>query len=280
MYTSEQLKKLQDFQKAAVEMIKAYRQPKKLLSKGNTNAKTTKNALNTFILYLLPWKYNVKGVNLCARASVGCSLGCLVFAGRGVFDNVKKARLFKTHFYLTARASFLGLLAKEIKTKIKTGIKRGEITAFRLNGTSDIDLVHLLKKYEGLNIEDYKDTAVFYDYTAILGKALKYKNHPNYHITFSRKEDNEQEVIKALKEGINVSVVFNGFLPLTYHGFKVVDGDKTDIEMMKYKGVVLGLQAKGSAKKDKSGFVLSQYVSNEDSFIGFENEAGEIKKVA
>ena len=46
-------------------------------------------------------------------------------------------------------------------------------------------------------------------------------------------------------------------LPKTYKGFKVVDGDKTDLEMTKYKNVVLGLLAKGTeAKQDKTGFII------------------------
>ena len=63
-------------------------------------------------------------------------------------------------------------------------------------------------------------------------------------------------MMQALHLGTNVSVVFNRELPSTYRGFKVVDGDITDVEMMKYNGVILGLKAKGDAKKDKTGFVV------------------------
>ena len=49
--------------------------------------------------------------------------------------------------------------------------------------------------------------------------------------------------------------MFNG-TPITYKGYRVVDGDKTDLEMTKYKNVVLGLKAKGDAKKDTTGFVI------------------------
>ena len=53
-----------------------------------------------------------------------------------------------------------------------------------------------------------------------------------------------------------MSAVFLNELPQTYKGFKVVNGDATDNEMLKYKGVILGLKAKGDAKKDISGFVI------------------------
>lgn len=61
-----------------------------LLSPGNTNTKTAKNSLKTFILYLSPYNYNSKGVNLCPKASKGCALACLYTAGRGAFSNVQQ----------------------------------------------------------------------------------------------------------------------------------------------------------------------------------------------
>jgi hypothetical protein len=63
--------------------------------------------------------------------------------------------------------------------------------------------------------------------------------------------------MKALKMGANVAAVFAGNLPQTYKGFQVVDGDKTDLEMLSYKNVILGLKAKGEAKNDTSGFVIN-----------------------
>jgi len=89
-----------------------------------------------------------------------------------------------------------------------------------------------------------------------LGKVKKYLG-TRYHLTLSRKEDNEQDIIEALNAGCNVSVVFLDELPKTYKGFKVVDGDVTDLEMTKFKNVVLGLRAKGKeAKNDTSGFIV------------------------
>jgi hypothetical protein len=50
--------------------------------------------------------------------------------------------------------------------------------------------------------------------------------------------------------------VFKNDLPETWKGFKVIDGDKTDERFLDEKGVVVGLKAKGDAKKDQSGFVV------------------------
>ena len=60
----------------------------------------------------------------------------------------------------------------------------------------------------------------------------------------------------ALNNGANVSIVFRNGLPRYWRGYKVIDGDASDILMVYNKNVILGLQAKGDAKKDKSGFVV------------------------
>ena len=130
----------------------------------------------------------------------------------------------------------------------------------RLNGTSDLDFIALLKKYASLDIATLSN-AVFYDYTKILGKVKKYKGHKNYFLTFSRAEDNEKETFEALKIGANVSAVFNVAkekpLPKMYKGFKVLDGDKFDDLMLTAKNSILGLRAKGEAIKDNTNFVIN-----------------------
>ena len=236
-----------------------YNYQKTLLSNGATNSKTAKNNIKTFILYIAPHTMNNRGVNLCPKASKGCAIACLYSAGRGKFSNVQSSRINKANYYVHDKMKFVNQLADEIRKKVKTARKTGEKIAFRLNGTSDLDFVYLLKKYADLDIETLKDVANFYDYTKILGKAIKYLKHPNYTVTFSRAEDNERDTLKALDIGSNVAAVFSGNLPQTYKGFKVVDGDKTDLEMLRYKNVILGLKAKGEAKKDNSGFVITKY---------------------
>jgi len=234
-----------------------YTIPKNLLSKGDTNAKTKKNSLKTFILYLAPYKQNDKGVNICPNASKGCAAACLHTAGRGKFSNVQSSRINKTNYFIYNKELFIKQLASEIIRETAKAEKKGEKVAFRLNGTSDLDFVYLLKKYTNLDISDLQPTAVFYDYTKILGKVKKYKQHPNYFLTFSRAEDNESAAIAALNDGGNVSIVFNGELPNYWRGYKVIDGDTSDLVMIYNKNIVLGLRAKGDAKKDTTGFVVT-----------------------
>ena len=237
--------------------MKNYKIPARLLSAGISNAKTKKNELKTFILYLAPYTQNYKGVNICPNASKGCALACLFTAGRGAFNNVQSARINKTNFYIENKSLFIKKLAGEIIKETAKAKKKGEKIAFRLNGTSDIDFIYLLEKYAGLNIEDLNPHTIFYDYTKILGKIKKYIKHPNYILTFSRAEDNETETLQALQMGANVSAVFSDDLPASYKGFKVVDGDTSDLVMLNHSGVILGLRAKGKARKDNSGFTIN-----------------------
>jgi hypothetical protein len=243
-----------------MENLKHYKPVKNLLSKGSTNAKTSKNDIKTFILYLAPHNLNYKGITLCKDASVNCIKVCLNTAGMGIFSNVQNARINKANFYVSDKKVFLAQLLKEIKKEIKKASDKNEKIAFRLNGTSDIDFLYLLDKHFNFNVDLLQyDKVFFYDYTKSLARAKRYQNYRNYTLTFSKSESNEKETNEALNLGINVAAVFSNDLPKTYKGIKVVDADKTDLEMLKYKNVILGLKAKGKARKDTSGFVINNY---------------------
>ena len=233
-----------------------YKIPKNLLSKGISNAKTKKNSSDTYILYLAPYKQNSLKINICPKASKGCAAACLFSAGRGKFSNVVKARINKTEYFLRDKNGFINQLAKELTKINNKAILSGSKTLIRLNGTSDLDFIYMLKKYANFDIGNFSGLH-FYDYTKILGKVKKYINNKNYTLTFSRAEDNEAETLQALNLGANVSAVFKNNLPKKYKGFAVVDGDKSDDIMTQTKGIILGLRAKGDAKKDTSGFVIN-----------------------
>ncbi len=233
-----------------------YTIPQTLLSDGNSNAKTKKNNRPTRILYLSSANDNDLGVNLCGYSSAGCRAGCLVTAGMGAFDNVAKARRNKTHYYLQDRFSFLEQVAKEISRIAHNQSKKANELLVRLNGTSDIKLVEMVTKAYHYMLGN---NIVFYDYTKYPNKAgdrVLPSGH-RYMVTLSRSEDNESDCIKHLKDGGVVAVVFRKELPTYWHGFPVVDGDSRDDLMLDVpKGSVLGLIAKGKAKKDTTGFVV------------------------
>ncbi len=243
-----------------METLKQYKPVKNLLSKGNTNSKTAKNSIKTFILYLAPHNLNNKGLTLCKDASKGCIASCLYSAGRGKFSNVQSSRINKANYFVTDKKVFLTQLLKEIKKEIKKASDKDEKIAFRLNGTSDIDFLYLLNKNLDFDIEllNY-DKVYFYDYTKSIARAKRYKDFRNYTLTFSKSETNDKEVKEALNLGINVAAVFKDNLPQKYKGVKVIDGDFSDLEMIKHKNIILGLKAKGDAKKDTTGFVITNY---------------------
>jgi hypothetical protein len=58
-----------------------------------------------------------------------------------------------------------------------------------------------------------------------------------------------------IDKGFNVSKVFRKELPETYLGHKVIDGTLHDMRFLDDWGVIVGLVAKGQARKDTSGFV-------------------------
>jgi hypothetical protein len=87
------------------------------------------------------------------------------------------------------------------------------------------------------------------------------KDISNYSLTFSKADGNDNDVQKAIAEGLNVAAVFalkkTEAMPETYLNRPVFNGDDSDLRFLDPKGVVVGLYAKGKAKKDTTGFVVN-----------------------
>jgi hypothetical protein len=114
-----------------------YKPQKRLLGVNNTKMlKSIELGYLTAILHLAPHK--LSGVNICPKASIGCSIACLNTSGRGRFKFTQDSRLNKTYYFLKDRQKFLLQLDNEIKNFKKRAIKKGLKPAIRLNGTSDI----------------------------------------------------------------------------------------------------------------------------------------------
>lgn len=228
----------------------------KLLSVGNPKIlKGVKQGYMTYILHLAP--ADVSGYNTCPKATVGCKTACLNTAGRGgmmkrgeTTNVIQEARKRKTRFFFEDRENFLATLKDDIRKAIRQAEKKGLIPVFRLNGTSDISW----EKYEV--IQEFPNVQ-FYDYTKILGR--KVNGLANYHLTFSAADGNDLDVKKAIVQGYNIATVFGIKkslpMPETYESVSVFNGDDSDLRFLDPKGVVVGLYAKGKAKKDTSGFV-------------------------
>lgn len=230
-----------------------------LISSGTTNAKTVKNEEETYILYLSPYTLNSSGKNVCPWASKECAQLCLNSAGRGAFSNVQLARRRKTDLMFDNPELFFELLESDLHRINAKAQKENKIIFVRLNGTSDLDFDKQLTRYGRRGLTGY-DHLRFYDYTKNKLKALnfaRYSEYDIYRVTYSRSENDSNDDIKyMLEQGCNVAVVFDGELPSTYLGFPVIDGDKSDLRFNDPAGVVVGLVAKGKARKSDSKFVV------------------------
>lgn len=223
----------------------------KLLSTANPKIqKGSKLGYLSFILHLAP--ADLSGKEVCPKRTAGCTAACLNTAGRGGMfrkgentNVIQQARIRKTKYFFENREGFLADLEKDIARAIKFAAKQGLTPVFRLNGTSDLS-------WEKYGIIEKFPSVQFYDYTKVFGR--KVAHLPNYHLTFSAADGNDSDVERAINAGMNVTVVFDR-LPEEYMGRKVFDADDTDLRFLDPKGVVLGLKAKGRAKKDTSGFV-------------------------
>lgn len=224
----------------------------KLLSTGNPKLlKGEKKGYLSFVLHLSP--ADVSGYETCAKRTAGCTAACLNTAGRGgmfkkgeTTNMIQEARKRKTRMFIEQRDEFLAQLEKDIKLGIKQAEKKGMIPAFRLNGTSDI-------AWEKYGIIQKFPEVQFYDYTKIRNRKVAHLT--NYHLTFSKADGNDMDVRLAASAGMNVAAVFKQ-LPETYIGRPVINGDDTDLRFLDPKGVIVGLKAKGKAKKDTTGFVV------------------------
>jgi hypothetical protein len=225
----------------------------KLLSTANPKIqKGTKLGYLSFILHLAP--STLSGHNTCPKATKGCIAACLNTAGRGgmfkrgeTTNVIQKARIRKTNYFYNDRAGFMLDLMQDIKKGIRLANKLGLEPVFRLNGTSDLSW----EKYsmiEGMNVFDVFAGIQFYDYTKVLGR--KVKHIENYHLTFSKADGNDSDVAEALLQGMSVVAVYDK-IPAG-----VPSADETDLRFLDPKGIMLGLKAKGRAKKDYSGFVI------------------------
>jgi hypothetical protein len=230
----------------------------KLLSTANPKIqKGTKMGYLSFILHLAP--ADVSGYNTCPKATAGCKVACLNTAGRGgmfkrgeTTNAIQKARIRKARYFFEDRAGFMRDLVSDINKAIKFAARKGLTPVFRLNGTSDLSW----EKYEaahGKNIFELFDYVQFYDYTKVPKRKVDSIN--NYHLTFSQADGNGKDADWAISKNMNVTVVFDK-IPTEYKGKTVYNADDTDLRFLDPKGVVLGLKAKGRAKKDTTGFVV------------------------
>jgi hypothetical protein len=161
---------------------------------------------------------------------------------------IQKARIRKTQYFFANRDAFMVDLANDIRKAIKFAARKGLTPVFRLNGTSDLSWEKYWVPVYDMTLFELFPQVQFYDYTKVLGR--KTSAFPNYHLTFSKADGNDADVAEALLQGMSVVAVYDAIPEGT------PSADETDLRFLDPKGIMLGLKAKGRAKKDYSGFVI------------------------
>lgn len=259
------------------------------------NAKTIKgdDVYQTAIMYLAPHNAaygDLRGTVCPMAVTAGCANGCLYRAGRAAFTpSINPARVAKTKRYLADRSAFMAELVRDIAAFVRHCRKQGVKPAVRLNGTSDIqwEVAHPCVRDMGTrrapnpvlfaNVFEAFPEVQFYDYTKVY-KRVNRALPANYALTLSYSAANatyaDSVIDAALETGANVAIVYrtkalrDQFIAEGAHylgrvGFgmramkrEVIDGDKTDMRFLDPQGVIVGLYAKGPAKRDTTGFVI------------------------
>ena len=204
-------------------------------------------------------------------------------------DNaIQRARIARTRLYADDRSAFMAQLVREIEAFQRKADKKGLIPAVRLNGTSDIQfetghpvnrlnpgaakLIRrssgaTLKRHGAILAQSFKSIfeafpeLQFYDYTKI-PKRFGRKLPANYHLSLSYSEASPRYaelclMARATFAAPLVIVTRDGSTPdWNFEGAPIVNGDETDLRFTDPAGAIVILKAKGSAKKDTSGFVI------------------------
>jgi len=206
---------------------------------------------------IAPNTENGLGVDLCGGHSTkACRKGCLFIQGRGKMRPVASARVKKAVFFIKENKKFMSQLVEELAKLERKALKRNIKPCVRLNVFSDVQYEKI--KVNGKTVFQLFPNIEFYDYTKNWKRDVS--NIPNYMLTYSKSEEYEiNQMPDMLKDQKNIAVIFRDFIPKSFHGMQVINGDVHDLRFMDKKGVIVGLTAKGSLKKDQDveGFVFN-----------------------
>ena len=222
------------------------------------NPKTIKSDIKTYILHLAP--SNQSGIiNLCPSA-LNCAKLCLHHSGNKLYYPTKvKSRINKTIAFNDSQNDFMNILILNIIRNFRKN--NNELTAYRLNGTSDI-LFENIQIYISVGLSDFiynkfsfninsgyysnifeifkhEKNIIMYDYTKNKREYKNLLNEFNYHLTFSfdgeSNKINIDRCFDAMENNINIASVINykkkEILPTKFYSkifdinFDCIDGD-------------------------------------------------------
>jgi hypothetical protein len=198
------------------------------------------------------------GRSLCPFATPGCAAACFADYDRLAWPKNKRVAVARTRLLARDPQQFFALLEAELALESARARRLGVRLVCRLNVVSDVPFERecpgLFARFSGVQ---------FMDYTKDAQRMLSPDRPPNYHLTFSRSERNEDDCRRVLAAGCNVTVVFRRPpFPPTFWGYPVIDGDRDDLRFLDPRPCVVGLKAKGKgARTDRTGFVLDSPAS-------------------
>ena len=200
----------------------------------------------TYILYLAP--ANMSGYEVCPL-SEHCRQFCLNGSGHNKIDTlsgknaINNARVRKTRAFFEDRQLFMDVLIQEIEKARRLARKKRMKFAVRLNGTSDLSPLMFRDERTGKNILDIFPRVQFYDYTKVSSRFQLAARYKNYDLTFSFDGHNWDASERFLRQGGKVAVVFRNQkrLPVSFKGWKVVDGNEYDMRYMDPPSSIVGL---------------------------------------
>jgi hypothetical protein len=243
------------------------------VAEAESNAKLSKNrkaGWYTLGISMLP--HGLGDYNVCPHASPACIAHCLNRSGRSMADTVQTDTMMRYRLaiklaYMRHRDAFLAILRHDLENARKYAAKRGLRVCVRPNVYSDIDWARVHPDV----IRDFPDVT-FYGYTKrpdVMTRFMDGAYPSNCYLTFSRSElaENNTFARTVLARGYNVATIFDTVysasskhpLPASYWGVPIIDGDDTDLRFLDPRGVVVGLRAKGSLRREDArdcGFVV------------------------
>lgn len=209
----------------------------------------------TAMLHLAP--ANLSGFEVCPGRTKGCTAVCLNTSGYGRYKRAQLARIRRTKLFFENPEEFWEMVIWDIKALIRKADRENLKPAVRMNGTSDINWLDY--PYHGLTIFERFPGVQFYDYTKRLDILTASVGVHNWTVVFSYAETtkNHNDAQLAVQMGFSLAAVFES-LPSEYLSLPVVDGDLHDLIFTRNGQMILGLEPKGRAIHDKSGFVIRQ----------------------
>jgi hypothetical protein len=213
---------------------------------------------------------------------------------------VQTARKARTLFYFNETEKFMAQLAREIKSVVTLAAKHGLKPAIRLNGTSDIrwenepvgKFANLMEMFPNVMFYDYTKipnrrnlppnyTLTFSRSESNEGQTIEaLANGMNIAVVFRKGPARVKNVYSLAEQLANRDAreaaklnrgdaprkpyvprkVDLSWVPATFLGVPTFHGDESDLRFLDPKRVVVALTAKGEAKYDTSGFVVSVIV--------------------